>query len=213
MDDKRRQILDAALAIADEEGLEAVSMRAVAARVGVSPMALYPHVGSKEALLDGMVGRLLGELPAPTGPDWQAGLRAAAHGVRAVARAHPSAFVLLLSRPSVTPDAARAVDGVYQALLEAGVPAAQVPRLERMVSTFVLGFALSEVNGRFAVGEPGLRARRGADLPAHQKLADHLEGVDWDAEFEADLHDLEAVITGTLGRLSGGGPPPAGLPG
>jgi len=82
MDDKRRQILDAALAIADEEGLEAVSMRAVAARVGVSPMALYPHVGSKEALLDGMVGRLLGELPAPTGPDWQAGLRAAAHGVR-----------------------------------------------------------------------------------------------------------------------------------
>src|SRR5262245_10359539 len=142
MDDKRRQILDAALAIADEEGLDAVSMRSVAARVGVSPMALYPYVGSKAALLDGLVGRLIDELPKPAGPDWRAGLRAAADGVRALARAHPSAFGLLLSRPSVTPDAARVVDGIYQALLEAGVPPADVPRLERLVSTFVLGFAL-----------------------------------------------------------------------
>ncbi len=198
MDDKRRQILDAALAIADEDGLDGVSMRAVAARVGVSPMALYPYVGSKDALLDGLVGRLLGQLPAPSGPDWRAGLREAAHAIRALARAHPSAFVLLLSRPSVTPDAARMVDAVYQALLEAGVPPAGVPRLERMVSTFVLGFALSEVNGRFAVGQPGLRARRGADLPAHATLAAHLEDVDWDAEFEADLSDIESLITRQL---------------
>jgi AcrR family transcriptional regulator len=197
MDDKRRQILDAALAIADEDGLDAVSMRAVAARVGVSPMALYPYVGSKDALLDGLVGRLLSELPSPTGPD---GLRAAAHGVRALARAHPSAFVLLLSRPSVTPDAARTVDSVYQALLEAGVPPADVPRLERMVSTFVLGFALSEVNGRFGVGRPGLRAHRGADLPAHAKLAGHLDDVDWDAEFEADLNDLESLVERLIPR-------------
>ena len=54
MPDRRRQILLAALAIADADGLDAVSMRAVAAKVGVSPMALYPHVGGKEALLDGL---------------------------------------------------------------------------------------------------------------------------------------------------------------
>src|SRR5690349_14685208 len=196
MDDKRRQILDAALAIADEDGLDAVSMRSVAARVGVSPMALYPYVGSKAALLDGLVGRLLAELTTTddqTG-DWRAGLRTLANRMRALARRHPSAFMLLLARPSVTPEAAGAVDAVYQGLLDAGVPPKDVPRIERLVSTFVLGFAASEVNGRFAVDDPQLRARRGVDLPAHRALGDVLLNVDWDAEFAADLRDLERVI-------------------
>jgi AcrR family transcriptional regulator len=195
MEDKRRQILDAALEIADEDGLDGVSMRSVAARVGVSPMALYPYVGSKAALLDGLVGRLLGELSTGDAPgDWREGLRTLANRMRALARRHPSAFMLLLSRPSVTPEAAAAVDAVYQGLLEAGVPPKDVPRIERLVSTFVLGFAASEVNGRFAVDDPQLRARRGVDLPAHQVLADVLLEVDWEAEFEADLRDLESLI-------------------
>jgi AcrR family transcriptional regulator len=195
MEDKRRQILDAALEIADEDGLDGVSMRSVAARVGVSPMALYPYVGSKAALLDGLVGRLLGELSTGDAPgDWREGLRTLANRMRALARRHPSAFMLLLSRPSVTPEAAAAVDAVYQGLLEAGVPPKDVPRIERLVSTFVLGFAASEVNGRFAVDDPQLRARRGVDLPAHQVLADVLLEVDWGAEFEADLRDLESLI-------------------
>jgi len=192
--DKLRQILDAALAIADEEGLEAVTMRAVAARVGVSPMALYPHVGSKAALLDAMVGRLLDSLPRPSGVDWRTGLRELAQGARALARAHPAAFTLLLSRPSVTEDATRVVDAAYQGLLAAGVPAAEVPRLERLVSTFVLGFAISEVNGRFSVDDPGLRVRRGAGLAGHEAVGEHLTAVDWDAEFAADLRDLERLI-------------------
>ena len=195
MEDKRRQILDAALAIADEDGLDAVSMRSVAARVGVSPMALYPYVGSKAALLDGLVGRLLGELSTGDAPGgWREGLRTLANRMRALARRHPSAFMLLLSRPSVTPEAAGAVDAVYQGLLDAGVPPKDVPRIERLVSTFVLGYAASEVNGRFAVDDPQLRARRGVDLPAHKELADVLLEVDWDAEFEADLRDLESLI-------------------
>ena len=195
MDDKRRQILDAALAIADEDGLDAVSMRSVAARVGVSPMALYPYVGSKAALLDGLVGRLLAELAVDQATaDWREGLRVLANAMRALARRHPTAFMLLLSRPSVTPEAAAAVDAVYQGLLIAGVPPTHVPRVERMVSTFVLGFAVSEVNGRFAVDDPQLRARRGVELPAHQALGAILLDVDWDAEFEADLRDLESVI-------------------
>src|SRR6185437_14445395 len=195
MDDKRRQILDAALAIADEDGLAAVSMRSVAARVGVSPMALYPYVGSKAALLDGLVGRLLAELATDdVMGDWRTSLRTLANRMRALARRHPSAFMLLLARPSVTPEAAGAVDAVYQGLLDAGVPPKDVPHIERMVSTFVLGFAASEVNGRFAVDDPQLRARRGVDLPAHKTLGAVLLEVDWDAEFEADLRDLEQLI-------------------
>lgn len=63
MSGRREEILDAAVAIADERGIKAVSMRAVADRVGVTPMALYPHIGGKDALLDGMIGRLLSLVP------------------------------------------------------------------------------------------------------------------------------------------------------
>ena len=200
----RGKILFAALSIADEHGLGAVSMRAVGERVGVSAMALYPHVSSKDALLDGLVDVLLAELlppldALPADSDWWTRLTAVAHEVRRLAVRHPSAFSLLLARPSVTPDAVRATDVLYQALLDAGVPDGQVDRVERLVSTFVLGFAASEVNGRFSKGTLNPRARRAqlspAEIPAHHRLAEHLDrAVDWDAEFEADLEDLRRII-------------------
>jgi hypothetical protein len=79
------------------------------------------------------------------------------------------------------------------------VPEQQVARLERMLSTFVLGYAISEVGGRFAAGTLGTRERRAqlpeADLPAHHKLAGWLDGPwSWDDEFEADLADLTETI-------------------
>ena len=209
MVDTRRKILQAALAIADERGLAAVSMRAVAQEVGVSAMSLYPHVSSKDMLLDGIVDMLLAELlpvldelPAD---DWWARLVALAQGVRALARRHPSAFPLLLARPSVTPDAVAVTDALFQALRDAGVPDAQVPRVERLVSTFVLGYAASEVNGRFSKGTLNPRARRAQlapeEIPAHYRLARHLDRqVDWDAEFEADLADLRTLLEGMRRR-------------
>ncbi|MBM7790838.1 TetR/AcrR family transcriptional regulator [Tenggerimyces flavus] len=204
MTDVRDKILAAALAIADERGLAAVSMRSVAERVGLSAMALYPHVSSKEALLDGVVDLLLAEqLPVlaalPAGADHWTRLRAMAQGVRQLARRHPSAFSLLLARPSVTADAVRVTDGVYQVLVDAGVPSADVARVERLVSTFALGFAASEVNGRFSKGTLSSRGRRAQlpedAIPAHYRLAEHLDQpIDWDAEFEADLDDLQALV-------------------
>ena len=206
MPDRKQSILDAALALADEQGLAAVSMRAVAERAGVTAMALYPYVGSKAELLDEMVGRLLTELlpDAAPGQDWWARLGALARAARLLAHRHPWAASLLFSRPSVTPDAARVVDLLYQALLDAGVPAAQVPRLERLVSTFVLGYAASEVGGRFVSAEAGPRAGRAripdGVLPAHDKLARWLaDPVDWDAEFEAGLDDLRRLIESAAG--------------
>ena len=203
-EDKRRQILDAALALADEQGLSAVTMRAVAARVGLTPMALYPHVGGKDGLLDGLVGRLLAEMLAaahsPGGPVER--LLAIGRAARALAKAHPSAYVLLLSRPSVTPDAVAAVDAMYQCLLDLGVPRVEVPRVERLLSTFGLGYASSEVNGRFGPANGSVRASRGdatphdpRHAPAHHALVDVLAvPVDWDGEYEADLQDLLFLI-------------------
>ena len=200
----RHKILQAALDIADERGVTAVSMRAVAQRVGVSAMALYPHIASKEALLDGVVDVLLAEQlptldPLPADADWWTRLVAAAQGMRKLAARHPSAFSLLLARPSVTPDAVRATDMVYRAILDAGIPDTHVARVERLVSTFVLGFAASEVNGRFSKGTLNPRARRAqlapSEIPAHYRLAEHLDQpIDWDAEFDADLQDLRILI-------------------
>jgi AcrR family transcriptional regulator len=204
MTDTQRKIYAAALELADEGGLAAVSTRKVAQRVGMSHMSLYPHIASKQALLDGMLDLLLGELLAQLGPvqsgaGWWPRLAAIAQGVRALARRHPSAFPLLLARPSVTPDAVRATDALLQVLLDAGVPEAHAPRLERLVATFLLGFAASEVNGRFGPGTLTPRARRAQlapeEIPAHYRLAGHLDqGVDWDEELEADLRDLRMLI-------------------
>jgi AcrR family transcriptional regulator len=206
----RDKILAAALEIADERGLAAVSMRSVGERVGMSAMALYPHVSNKEALLDGVVDLLLAEqIPVverlPADADWWTRLEALAHGVRDLAARHPSAFSLLLARPSVTADALRATDGVYRALLDAGVPAAEVGRVERLVSTFVLGYAASEVNGRFSKGTLSPRARRAQlaeeEIPAHYRLADHLDRpIDWSAEFRADLRDLRVLVEAIAAR-------------
>lgn len=205
MSGRREEILDAALAIADERGLEAVSMRALAERVGVTPMALYRHVKDKAALLDGMVGRLLAALLPTDGADgaqeraWDERLDALAHACREVTRRHPWAAHLLFSRPAVTPDAVRAVDIIYLALVEAGVPEPEVPRLERLISTFVIGFAASEASGRFTPGTLDPRGRRGqlpdSELPGHSRLGAWLDlPVDLTAEFEADLADIRRLV-------------------
>src|SRR4051794_1979492 len=148
----RATVLTATLELADEKGLGAVSMRAVADRLGVTPMALYRHVGDKQQLLDGLVERLLQELPLPAeGLPWQERLTGMAWALRATARRHPDVFPLLLRRPAATPGALRVRDAVYTALRAAGAPEPDVPRIERMLSTFVLGFAASEAGGRFSV--------------------------------------------------------------
>jgi AcrR family transcriptional regulator len=195
----RQSILDAALALSDERGLDAVSMRAVADRVGVTPMALYPHIGSKAALLDGIVDRMLAEfLPAPLGPDisWQDRLRTVGTGARELARRHPAGFTLLFARPAVTADAVGVIDLIYQALLDAGVPDAHVPRLERLFTTFCLGYAMSEINGRFGTANSDTRATRGRGAaPAHERLATTLATpVDWDDDYDTDIDDLIALI-------------------
>lgn len=146
----RAAILGAALKIADDQGLDAVSMHAVARGLRVTPMALYRHVASKAALLDGLVETLLTELPLPA-PElpWDEFLVALAAGIRETARRHPGVFPLLLSRPAATTAARNVRDAIHAALRQAGVAEAAVARTERLLSTAVLGFAASEAGGRF----------------------------------------------------------------
>jgi len=122
-------------------------------------MALYRHVGDKHALLDGIVERLLMELPLPDPAlHWRARLDQMSAAMRATARRHPTVFPLLLRRPAATPGALRVREAVYDALRAAGLAEPDVERAERMLSTFILGFAASEAGGRFSVGSDQLDA-------------------------------------------------------
>src|ERR1700750_2469323 len=136
MDDRRRLILDQALALVDERGLAAMSMRAVAERVGLTSMALYPYVGGKDALLDGLVDLLHQELGAAVGTDdgdWRRRLRALGRAVRRLAYAHPGAFPLLLNRSAAGASTSWLVAAVRAVLHDAGVPDQRVPRMARMI--------------------------------------------------------------------------------
>ncbi len=198
--ERRAEILDAAIALADAEGVAAVTMRAVAQRVGVTAMALYGYFPDKDSLLEAMGDRVISEIRGPvSAPGWRDRLLALAGLARRVAREHPSLVQYLFTRPAETPGTLWAVESVMQALLDAGVPAAEVPRLERFVTTYVIAWALSEANGRFAAGRMSHQERRellGPDeLPAHYQLAAVLDAPsDWDAEFLANFTGILGII-------------------
>lgn len=146
----RAAVLRASLAVADERGIDALTMQAVAERLGVTPMALYRHVENKQDLLEGIVESLLDEIAPPSDDQpWDENLSNMGRGLRTTARRHPAVFPLLLQLPATTPGARRVRERVYGALRQAGVAETDVARVERLISTIVLGFAASEVSGRF----------------------------------------------------------------
>ena len=112
----RDEIVTAAFAMF-EEGATDVSLRAVAARIGASPMGLYAHIATKGDLLDGVAERVLAELPADAGgSDWITAAVEQASTHLAVLRAHPWAVPILLARPNPGPAAAVAGEGYLRVL-------------------------------------------------------------------------------------------------
>ncbi|MFF8104340.1 TetR/AcrR family transcriptional regulator [Streptomyces sp. NPDC016640] len=109
----RDRVLRAAVALADDIGIEALSMRSLAKDLGVVPMALYKHVSNKEQLLDGMVDVVMGEIdpPAP-GSNWKSAVRHRILSARRAFLGHPWAARVLQSRSSPTPVVLTYMDSV-----------------------------------------------------------------------------------------------------
>ncbi len=208
MASRRAEIVEAALAVAQERGLAAMTMRAVADRLGASVMGLYRHVPTKEALLDDLVGRLLAELdlPDPAQP-WQRRLHLLAGQVYDLAGRYPTVVPLLLTRAYTAPDAVRVVDATSGLLRDAGIAPGEVPRLERMVATFLLGYAVSAANRAFwsdpAATGPATADRPGAAADGSAEAPDV-----WRAELDRDVADL-ADLLADVGRPGHREPPPA----
>jgi AcrR family transcriptional regulator len=142
----RDRVLGAAMAIADRGGLDGVTMRAVAKQLGVEAMSLYKHVVNKEDLLDGLVECVMQELepPAPT-PDWRAGLRLRARGLRAVLLRHRWAAMLIESRTVPTPARLRYHDASLRLLREAGFTVELAYNAILSMDSYIYGFVAQEV--------------------------------------------------------------------
>lgn len=187
---------------ADREGLEALSMRKLGAELGVEAMSLYNHVPNKDALLDGMVEVLLGELEVPSEKaGWEERVREAYRGFRRLARRHPNVFPLLVLRPPDTMDGVWLVEEFLKTMRGAGFGAATALYAFRTLSAYATGYAMAEIRG-FAM-EPGGGRDGAATLPAEEfphivELGERLGGVDRDAEFE---FGLDLILNGLREKL------------
>ena len=140
----RARVLEAAVVLADEIGLEAFSMRALAQRLGVVPMALYKHVANKDELLDGMVDIVFGEIESPSADgDWRTALRRRALSAREALKRHRWAIGLMESRHP-GPANLRHHNAVMGCLREAGFSFEAAIHAYSVQDAYIYGFALQE---------------------------------------------------------------------
>lgn len=203
----RERVRAAALAVADAEGIGAVTMRRVGQELGVEAMSLYRHVRDKADLLDAVHEAVLTTMNVapPRGP-WADDVRALARAFRRAMLAHPRCAELFATRPAVAPGALAAVESALGVLRGAGFsPRAAVHAFQCLLA-FVVGQVLQQVGPQLASegGEGGAAAVDYAALPASEfpqlrASAALLADYDHDAEFEyglrAMLAGLEAALT------------------
>lgn len=197
----RARILQAALSLVDEEGLDALSMRRLADRLEVATMSLYNHVPNKESLLDGIVELMLLEvdLSSGRGRTPAARLREIAHALRAAAHRHPEVFRIIAIRPP-PPALLSALDVEMENLRAMGFDRRRATQALRLSIGYVFGYVRLETGGFFPelahVGDEDGRMR------AYPKIADvagYLYGFNADREFDVGLN---ALLSGLGARTS-----------
>jgi AcrR family transcriptional regulator len=109
----KERVLGAAVALADEGGVDALSMRRLAQELGVVPMALYKHVANKDEMLDGMIDMVVGEIDPPlSGTDWKTAVRQRVLSARSALLRHPWASQVIESRTDPTPAVLKYMDSM-----------------------------------------------------------------------------------------------------
>jgi AcrR family transcriptional regulator len=138
----RERILRAAVALADEGGVESISMRRIAQELGVVPMALYKHVANKDELLDGMVDVVVGEVDPPIdGADWKATMRERILSARRALLRHPWASRVLESRGEPTPTVIAYIDSMMGIFLAGGFSIDLMHHAMHVMGSRILGFS------------------------------------------------------------------------
>ncbi|WP_377267845.1 TetR/AcrR family transcriptional regulator C-terminal domain-containing protein [Peterkaempfera sp. SMS 1(5)a] len=147
MGQRRDEVLQAAIELLDEVGIEGLTMRVLAARIGVRASALYRHYPSKQALLDAMVVHLAtpgADPQAPADAPWDEQLRQTANGLREVMLAHRDGARLMSTFHTPGPEAAAGFHNLVAALRTAGTtPDAAVTAVDTVLA-YVNGHTLEE---------------------------------------------------------------------
>jgi AcrR family transcriptional regulator len=151
----RDRVLSAAVSLADEGGIESLTMRKLAQKLGVEAMTLYYYVANKDDILNGIVDVVVSEIEAPArDPDWKAALRKSAISAHEVLLHHPWACGLMMSPPRVRPARLRFMDSVLRSLWEAGFSAELTYLAYHAFDSHILGFTLWEVGYSTGMAEP-----------------------------------------------------------
>jgi AcrR family transcriptional regulator len=161
----RERVLRAAVRLADEGGIESLSMRKLAQDLGVKAMSLYNHVANKDDLLDGIVDIVVSEIEVPNlGVDWKTAMRRRAMSAHEVLLRHPWSTMPLVSRVNVGPAMLRYVDATLGCLREAGFSLEMADRAWNAIDSHIYGFTLQELNFPFETEEYSEAAKNGLSL-------------------------------------------------
>ncbi len=143
----RERVIQAAVALADTAGSDALTIRKLAAELGVKPMTIYYHVPTKEAIIDGMVDQVFTEIALPpTDTDWKTAIRQRSASARSVLAKHPWATPLMESRTTPGPATLLHHDAVIGCLRSGGLSIEMTAHAYALIDAFVYGFALQEAS-------------------------------------------------------------------
>jgi AcrR family transcriptional regulator len=191
------RIVQAAVALADADGFESLSMRSLAQDLGAAPMSLYRHLANKEELLDGMIDVVFGEMYSPTiGGAWKTELRKRGMAAREALRRHPWAVGLMETRLSPGPASAEHHNATMGCLREAGFPFRDAVHAYNVLDAYTYGFALQEKTIPFETREQSVEmaeitvGERGSEYPYLAEVVHEFAtsgGYDFAEEFEFGL--------------------------
>jgi AcrR family transcriptional regulator len=174
----RERILDAAVAMADAEGIDALTMRKLAGQLEVEAMSLYNHVANKDDLLDGMIELVAAEIEEPDeDAGWKAAIRQRAISAHDALLRHPWASILWASRMNVGPARMRHMDAMLRQLREAGFAPGLLDVAFHTLENHVVGHALQASSFPFDADDlPALSARYLEGFPSEgfPDLAAHI---------------------------------------
>ncbi|MFD9940400.1 TetR/AcrR family transcriptional regulator C-terminal domain-containing protein [Nonomuraea sp. NPDC059023] len=200
---ERAQIVDAALALVRREGVDALTIRRLAAEVGAARMALYRHVADKDAILDLVADEVARQVipdEASRGP-WEERLRHLAHSMRAVLREHPGIAERAMSRVNAGPGGLRIADTIADILATAGLDDQAAARYYLIFVDLVLGRVQREVHGDPTAPERNaelfVAAEAGEGMKQLKALLPSLRAVTPDQIFGAELDMVIGAIRET----------------
>ena len=152
----RERVLEAAIRLADEGGIESITMRRLGKTLGVEAMSLYNHVANKDDLLDGMIDVVLNEIDlVPAAGDWEAAMRKSAISAHDAFLRHPWVCGLILepTTPRIIPARVRYMESILGRLRDAGFSPELTYHGYHALDSHILGFTLWEIGHAMPAGE------------------------------------------------------------